>query len=72
MDPLTITLAALKAAEVTAQAVVEVCKMYQTPQGQKLLESQMQDQAKFNAQLGNVGQWLQDLFSGKLFAALKP
>lgn len=71
MDPLTL-MAALKAAEVTAQAVVEAMKMYQTPQGQKLLESQMSDKAKFDSQVAGVGQWFQDLFSGKLFAALKP
>lgn len=65
MDPYIA--AALLVAQKTAEAIAEACKLYQTPAGQKLLESQIADKVKLEAAVDNIGEGVKKLFSGELF-----
>lgn len=55
----------LATVQAVCQMVVEILKFLQTPEGQASLKEAREDRAAFKAGAQTVGQWFQDLFSGK-------
>jgi hypothetical protein len=48
------------------EAITEICKFLQTPEGQAMLKQSREDRVAFENNMKAAGDWFEKLFTGKL------